>query len=49
MVQVIKAALRHERILIAAVVCIVIIAICVVFSLPLKTVEYESVETYYET
>ena len=49
MMKLIKAVLKHERILIAVVVGIVIVAVCVVFSLPLKTVEYESVETYYET
>jgi hypothetical protein len=49
MVKLIRAVLKHERILIAVFVGIVIIAVCVVFSLPLKTVEYESVETYYET
>jgi hypothetical protein len=49
MARLIRAVLKHERILIAVAVGIVIIAVCVVFSLPLKTVEYESVETYYET
>jgi hypothetical protein len=49
MARLIKAVLKHERILIAVIVGIIIIAVCVVFSLPLKTVEYESVETYYET
>ena len=49
MVKLLKAVLKHERILIAVFAGIVIIAVCVVFSLPLKTVEYESVETYYET
>lgn len=41
--------LKNERIIIPVVVGVVIIAICVVFSLPLKNVEYETVETYYET
>jgi hypothetical protein len=45
----INAVLKHERIIILVVVGVVIVAICVVFSLPLKTVEYETVETYYET
>jgi hypothetical protein len=49
MARLLKTVLKHERILIAVFVGIVIIAVCVVFSLPLKTVEYESVETYYET
>ena len=47
--KLLKTVLKHERILIAVFAGIVIIAVCVVFSLPLKTVEYESVETYYET
>jgi hypothetical protein len=45
----IDVILKHERILIPVLVGVVVIAVCVVFSLPLKTLDYETVETYYET